>query len=53
MSEGRGIRQDLDLENGTASITGQLALGTLQRVPTKTASGNHEVYLPDSLDSIV
>jgi len=54
MSEGLAIRwQDLDLEQGTAKISGQLARGTFQRVPTKTASGNREVFLSDDLVAVL
>jgi integrase len=50
MSEGMALRWcDVDLENGTAKITAQLERKTYRRVPTKTASGNREVFLSDGL----
>jgi integrase len=52
MSEGLALRWgDVDLETGTAHIGGQLARRTFQRVSTKTASGNREVFLTDALVS--
>ena len=54
MSEGLGIRwRDLDLEQGTVRITGQLARSTFKRVATKTQSGNREVFLTDDLVAVL
>jgi integrase len=54
MSEGLAVRWcDLDLENGAARISGQLARGTFQRVPPKTASGVREVFLSDDLVAVL
>jgi integrase len=52
MSEGLAVRwRDVDLDAGTAKISGQLARGTFHRAPTKTASGNREIFLTDDLVS--
>jgi integrase len=54
MSEGLALRwQDVDLENGTARISGQLARGTFERVSTKTTSGNREVFLTEELVTVL
>jgi integrase len=60
MSEGLAVRWgDLDLEAGTATISGQLARQTFQRVPTKTKTGmgpngkGREVFLSDSLATVL
>ena len=54
MSEALAIRwQDVDLEQGTATISGQLLRDSLQRGPTKTAAGNREVFLPDHVVSVL
>jgi integrase len=54
MSEALAIRwQDVDLEAGAATISGQLARGTYERVPTKTTTGNREIFLTDELVNIL
>jgi integrase len=54
MSEALAIRwQDIDLENGTAQISGQLERKTFRRIPTKTASGNREVFLTNELVTVL
>ena len=54
MSEGLAIRwQDVDLEQGTVKISGQLERKTYRRVPTKTAAGNREVFLTDELVAVL
>jgi hypothetical protein len=47
------VSQCPTLEQGTATISGQLACGTYQRVATKTASGKREVFLPDQFVTIL
>jgi integrase len=50
MSEGLALRWcDVDLESGTAQITGQLERKTFRRIPTKTTTGNREIFLTDEL----
>jgi integrase len=52
MGEALALRwQDVDLESGTVSVTGQLDRKTRQRGPTKTESGRREVFLSDNVVS--
>lgn len=54
MSEALAIRwQDVDLDSGTVTISGQLERKTYRRIPTKTSSGNREVFLTDDLVNVL